>query len=58
MENGIRINVVSCGVVEDSYEIYRDAFPGHNPISMDKVVNGYVRSVEGKTSGEIIRVYH
>lgn len=58
LENGIRINAVSCGVVEDSYEIYRDYFPGHNPISMVKVVNGYVRSVEGKSSGEIIRVYH
>ena len=29
----------------------------HNPIAMEKVVNGYVRSVEGKSTGEIIRVY-
>ena len=58
IENGIRVNAVSCGVVEDSYEIYRDYFPGHNPISMDKVINGYVRSVEGQSNGEIIRIYH
>ncbi|MBK8503463.1 MAG: short chain dehydrogenase [Saprospiraceae bacterium] len=57
MENGIRINVVSLGVVEDAYEKYKDLFPGHNPIPMAKVVNGYVRSVMGKINGEIIRIY-
>ena len=54
---GIRINVVSLGVVADAYEKYKDYFPGHNPVSMEKTVNAYVRSVEGKGSGEIIRKY-
>lgn len=54
---GIRVNVVSSGVVEDAYEKYRDYFPGHNPIPMQKVINGYVKSVEGKVNGEIIRIY-
>ena len=58
MENGIRINVVSSGVVEDAYDKYKDYFPGHNPIPMVKVVNGYVRSIEGKGNGEIIRIYN
>lgn len=58
IENGIRLNVVSLGVVEDAYEKYRDYFPGHNPIPMSKVVNAYVRSVEGSHHGEIIRVYN
>lgn len=57
IENELRVNVVSLGVVEDAYEKYRDFFPGHNPVSMKKAVNAYVRSVEGKGSGEIIRVY-
>lgn len=57
MENGIRINVVSSGMVEDAYEKYKDYFPGHNPIPMRKVINGYVRSVKGKGNGEIIRIY-
>ena len=57
MKNGIRVNVVSSGMVEDAYEKYRDYFPGHNPIPMDKVVNGYVRSVQGRGNGEIIRIY-
>lgn len=57
LKNEHRINVVSSGLVEDAVEKYQDYFPGHNPIPMDKVVNGYVRSVEGKGTGEIIRIY-
>ncbi len=57
MENSIRLNVVSSGLVEDSVEKYRDYFPGHNPIPMSKMVNGYIRSVEGKGTGQIIRIY-
>jgi len=57
MKNGIRVNVVSSGMVEDAYEKYKDYFPGHNPIPMTKVVNGYARSVKGKGNGEIIRIY-
>ena len=57
MENGIRVNVVSLGMVEDAYEKYKDYFPGHNPIPMKRVVNAYARSVMGKGNGEIIRIY-
>ena len=55
--NDIRVNVVSLGLVEDAYEKYKDYFPGHNPISMEKAVNAYVKSIEGKGRGKIIRVY-
>lgn len=57
MENGIRVNVVSLGMVEDAYEKYKDYFPGHNPISMSKTVNAYIRSIEGKGRGQIYRYY-
>lgn len=57
IENNIRVNVVSLGMVEDAYEKYKDYFPGHNPIPMTKVVNAYVRSVEGRGRGQIIRYY-
>lgn len=57
VENGIRVNAVSLGMVEDAYEKYKDYFPGHNPVPMKKAVNAYVRSVKGKGNGEIIRVY-
>jgi NAD(P)-dependent dehydrogenase (short-subunit alcohol dehydrogenase family) len=57
LENGIRINAVSSGLVEDAVEKYEAYFPGHNPIPMTKVINGYVKSVEGRGTGEIIRMY-
>jgi len=57
LKNGLRINAVSPGLVEDSTERLGDKFPGHIPVSMDKVASGYVRSVEGWKTGEIIRVY-
>ena len=57
LKNELRINVVSSGLVEDAVEKYESYFPGHNPIPMQKVINGYVKSVEGKGTGEIIRMY-
>ena len=57
LKDGLRINVVSSGLVEDAVEKYEAYFPGHNPIPMKKVINGYVKSVEGKGTGEIIRMY-
>jgi NAD(P)-dependent dehydrogenase (short-subunit alcohol dehydrogenase family) len=57
LKNEIRINAVSSGLVEDAVQKYEAYFPGHNPIPMKKVINGYVRSVEGKGTGEIIRMY-
>ncbi|PWT95078.1 MAG: short chain dehydrogenase [Bacteroidetes bacterium] len=57
MPKSLRINIVSSGVVEDSAEKYARSFPGHNPQPMSKVVNAYVKSVEGIINGEIIRLY-
>jgi NAD(P)-dependent dehydrogenase (short-subunit alcohol dehydrogenase family) len=57
LQNGTRINVVSSGLVEDAVDKYEAYFPGHNPIPMKKVINGYVKSVLGKGTGEIIRMY-
>ena len=56
MVNNQRINVVAAGLVIKSAEKYRDYFPGATPVSMERVVNAYVRSIEGKRNGEIIRV--
>ena len=53
-----RVNVVSAEVVEDAYEKYKDYFPGHTPVSMQKVVRAYRRSIEGRLNGEIIKVYN
>ncbi len=56
LENGIRINVVCSDLVEDSYEKYKDYFPGNTPVPMRKIVDGYIKSVEGKITGRIIRI--
>jgi NAD(P)-dependent dehydrogenase (short-subunit alcohol dehydrogenase family) len=56
LTNGQRINAVSAGLVIDAYEKYKDYFPGHDPVPMNKVVNGYIKSIEGKITGQIIRV--
>jgi hypothetical protein len=57
LKNELRINAVSSGLVEDAVGKYEAYFPGHNPIPMQKVINGYVKSLEGKGTGEIIRIY-
>lgn len=58
IQKGHRLNAVSLGLVEDSYEKYRDYFPGHYPIPMDRVVKAYERAVLGKGHGEVIRIYN
>ncbi|MNI88393.1 short chain dehydrogenase [compost metagenome] len=57
MENGVRINAVSPGVVENSRDYYGQYFPGHVPVAMDRVVAGYVKSVEGAITGQVIKIY-
>lgn len=54
--NDIRVNIVCSDLVEDSYEKYKDYFPGNTPVPMHKIVDGYVKSVEGKINGRILRI--
>ncbi|GGI27713.1 short chain dehydrogenase [Pedobacter mendelii] len=54
--NGIRINAVSPNVVEDSPS-YFDSFPGEIPVSMDKVVKAFEKSVLGIITGQVIKVF-
>ena len=56
LENGIRINAVSSDLVEDAFEKYKDYFPGNTPVPMHKIVDGYVKSIEGKINGRILRI--
>jgi len=56
LENGIRINAISPNVVEDS-PAYFDSFPGEIPVSMDKVVKAFEKSVLGIITGQVIKVY-
>jgi len=54
--NGVRINAVSPNVVEDSPN-YFDSFPGEIPVTMEKVVKAYEKSVLGILTGQVIKVY-
>jgi len=57
LARGIRINVVCPTEVEDSVGEFGDSFAGFTPASMERVVNGYIRSVEGKITGRVIKIY-
>ena len=57
LERNIRLNVVCPGLVEDAVEKYEPYFPGHHPVAMDRVVNGYLKSIEGANTGQIIKIY-
>ncbi|WP_299125165.1 short chain dehydrogenase [uncultured Winogradskyella sp.] len=56
LKDGKRINVVCSDLVEDSFEKYKDYFPGNTPVPMHKIVDGYVKSVEGKITGRVLRI--
>jgi NAD(P)-dependent dehydrogenase (short-subunit alcohol dehydrogenase family) len=53
--NDVRINSVSPGVVEDSPG-FHPFFPGHIPVSMNRVTQAYLKAVLGLQSGQIFRV--
>lgn len=57
LKRGIRLNVISPGLVEESQEAMGAAFPGHVPVSMNRVVAGYLKSIEGGLTGQVIAVY-
>ena len=56
LKDGKRINAVCSDLVEDSYETYKDYFPGNTPVPMRKIVDAYVKCIEGKINGRILRV--
>lgn len=56
LENDVRINAVSPGVVADSPGFF-PYFPGHIPVPMDKVTQAYIKAVLGAGTGQVIKVY-
>ena len=57
MENNIRVNVISPGLVEDSAEKYKDYFPGYEIVKMKKLAELYAKVIKGDQNGEVIRIY-
>lgn len=56
MPRGLRLNVVSPGMLEVSAPRYGDWFPGHDPVLSDRVARAYVKAVEGPGTGQVIIV--
>jgi NAD(P)-dependent dehydrogenase (short-subunit alcohol dehydrogenase family) len=54
MPRGLRINVVSPGLLEDSAKKYDGYFPGHIPVSSQRVGFAYTKAVEGAITGQVI----
>ncbi|MFB6453830.1 short chain dehydrogenase [Chitinophaga sp. Hz27] len=57
LQRGLRINVVSPGMVEDSAAAYGHLFPGLKPVSMQSLTDAYQESLNEKITGQIFRVY-
>lgn len=56
MPRGLRLNVVSPGMLEVSAPRYGAWFPGHDPVSSLRVGRAYAKSVEGAITGQVIIV--
>lgn len=56
LQRGIRINLVSPTVLEESWDAYGSYFLGFEPVSAARTARGYVRSVEGAETGRVYRV--
>jgi NAD(P)-dependent dehydrogenase (short-subunit alcohol dehydrogenase family) len=56
MPRGIRINAVSPGLLQVSVDRYDGFFPGHEPVSSERVGLAFCKSVEGAITGKVIIV--
>jgi NAD(P)-dependent dehydrogenase (short-subunit alcohol dehydrogenase family) len=56
LERGMRINLVSPTILEESIPVFGDWFVGFEPVSAERVGMAYLRSVEGPESGRTFRV--
>ena len=56
MPRGLRINVVSPGLLEVSEKRYGDFFPGHERVPSERVGRAFAKSVEGAVTGQVIIV--
>jgi NAD(P)-dependent dehydrogenase (short-subunit alcohol dehydrogenase family) len=56
MPRGLRINVVSPGLLEESAKKYDGFFPGHVPVSSQRVGYAFTKCVEGGINGQVVAV--
>ncbi|MEM9795659.1 MAG: short chain dehydrogenase [Pseudomonadota bacterium] len=56
MPRGLRVNVISPGLLDVSVPRYGNMFPGHEPVPAERVGRAYARAVEGAGTGNVIVV--
>lgn len=56
LPRGLRINIISPGVLVESLPAYGPYFKGHEAVPAKRVANAYVKSVEGLLTGQVIPV--
>jgi NAD(P)-dependent dehydrogenase (short-subunit alcohol dehydrogenase family) len=57
LERRVRLNAVSPGLAENSYEQFGQFNPGRAPAPMSKIATAFQRSIEGWRTGEVIRAW-
>jgi len=57
LPRGLRINIVSPTVLEESMEGYGPYFRGYQPVSAARAALGYAKSVEGAQTGQVYRIW-
>lgn len=57
LARGIRINVVTPGLLTESKEAYGHLFPGFETVPARRVALAYARSVEGAQTGQVYKVW-
>lgn len=56
LPRGLRINIVSPGLLDESAAAMGDYFPGHETVPGVRVAKAYVKSVEGRLTGQVLHV--
>jgi len=57
IERRVRVNAVSPGLAQGSYEQFGPFNPGRRPVPMVEIAAAFQRSIEGWRTGEIIRAW-
>ena len=56
LPRGLRINLVSPTVTEESWSAFGPFFPGQKPIPASEAASGFIKSVEGPQTGRVYRI--
>mgnify|MGYP000459919605 CR=1 FL=1 len=56
LPRGLRVNVVSPGVIEEAMDVFGAYFRGHSPVPAARAALGYAKSVEGLQTGQTFRI--